>query len=90
MKKFEKIFRIAVPQVSRFELTPYEEGGYHADIQVTGGSYDSSISFDITDYSECCNLLNFMSSYSSFFAVVLTTGGTKFFTTYSYVTSYLQ
>ena len=90
MKKFEKIFKIAVQQVSRFELTPYEEGGYHADIQVTGGSYDSSISFDITDYNECCNLLNFIANYSYFFAVVLPTGGTKFITAYNYATQYLQ
>ena len=89
MKKFEKIFKIQVPLVSKFELSPYEDGGYHADIQTTGGGYDT-ISFDIADYTDCVNLLNVIGNYGYFFAVVLPTGQAKFYTSYTAITQFLQ
>lgn len=88
MKKCEKIFKISVPQISKFELSPYDDNGYHVEIQTSGAGYDT-ISFDVPDYNDCTQLLNYMSNYNYFFVVILTNGQAKFYTSYTNITQFL-
>jgi hypothetical protein len=89
MKKCEKVIRFKTDTVERYEIVPYDNGGYRIELYMKS-TLDSIITFDVANYTECNNFMNYIANYSFFYVVVGLDGLCKIYTSYNSLNEYLQ
>ena len=89
MKKCEKVIRFKADTINKYEIAPYENGGYRIELTMKS-TYDSVTTFDVGSYNECNNFMNYIANYSFFYVVVGLDGLCKIYRSYNSLNEYLQ
>ena len=89
MKKCEKVIRFKTDTVERYEIIPYDNGGYRIELYMKS-TFDSIITFDVANYTECYNFMSYIANYSFFYVIIGLDGMSKLFTSYSGLGEFMQ